>query len=66
MVTVLTNDIGNTFPVSFRFVVAEAVDPVGNTSSCCPQVHGLSAWVYIADRRSDDGLAGLPLKNDTC
>src|ERR687898_457040 len=46
-VTVLTDDMGNTFLVSFRSVAAVVVapvDPVGNAQRC-PQVHGRGAWV---------------------
>src|SRR5262252_8643958 len=51
--TVLTGDMGNTFPVLFRSVAAVVgpVDPVGNASSRCPQVHRLGAWVCADDRR---------------
>ncbi|HEV7984414.1 MAG TPA: hypothetical protein VGP86_16100, partial [Xanthobacteraceae bacterium] len=41
-VTLLTDDVGNTFLVSFRsalvVVVALPVDPVGNAFLRCPQV----------------------------
>src|SRR5215211_1921685 len=51
-VTLLTGDMGNTFLVLFRSAAAAApVDPVGNASSRCPQVHGPGASVCIGDRR---------------
>jgi hypothetical protein len=49
-VTVLTGDMGNTFPVLFRSVAVAPVDPVGNAQRC-PQVHRPEAWVYAGDHR---------------
>src|SRR5262249_53568832 len=50
-VTVLTGDMGNTFPVLFRSaVVVGPVDPVGNASSRCPQVHRPFALVCAGGR----------------
>jgi hypothetical protein len=58
-VTLLTDDVGNTFLVSFRsalvvvVVVALPVDPVGNAFLRCPQVHRFcaGAWVCADGRR---------------
>src|SRR5262245_21758857 len=51
-VTVLTGDMGNTFPVLFRSVAVVPVDPVGNAQRC-PQVHRRhDVWVCAGGPRN--------------
>src|SRR5262245_23408083 len=51
-VTVLTGDMGNTFPVLFRSVAVVPVDPVGNAQRC-PQVHRRHVvWVCAGGPRN--------------